>query len=211
MTSSSDAGGSISRFVGEGHDVSVCVVTSGDPSVFGESLPLRGVEEEDRALGLLGVSEVIRLGYLSPRLGSEEAFSINDAVRDAIIGFRADEVYIPHFYDAHFEHRIVCEACLVATRPIKGQTVRRVFAYEVPSETGWGVYGQHSSFSPDAYVSLSERDMGRKIEALSMMASQIQEWPYARSLESVKALAAFRGSSVGVGLAEAFVTVRSVI
>ena len=46
--------------------------------------------------------------------------------------------------------------------------------------------------------------------ALSMYKKEMRKWPHARSLKSIKDLALFRGSSVGLKAAEAFQLIREI-
>jgi hypothetical protein len=49
------------------------------------------------------------------------------------------------------------------------------------------------------------------LEALSMYKSEIRQFPHARSLESVRALATWRGATVGSSAAEAFSVIRHIV
>ena len=50
-----------------------------------------------------------------------------------------------------------------------------------------------------------------KLEAMRCYESQIKKYPNPRSAEGIKALAMYRGSTVGVEYAESFMTVRNII
>ena len=51
----------------------------------------------------------------------------------------------------------------------------------------------------------------RKHKALSAYASEMRDWPHARSLEAVEHLARWRGAQVGVEAAEAFCLLRNLL
>jgi hypothetical protein len=53
--------------------------------------------------------------------------------------------------------------------------------------------------------------LGSKIQAMEMYLSQLKAYPHQRSVEAIKALASFRGSTVGLEAAEAFVLIRQII
>jgi N-acetylglucosamine malate deacetylase 1 len=50
-----------------------------------------------------------------------------------------------------------------------------------------------------------------KLQALEIYHSEMRPWPHARSLQAVEHLAKWRGASVGVPAAEAFMLVRNLI
>jgi LmbE family N-acetylglucosaminyl deacetylase len=59
------------------------------------------------------------------------------------------------------------------------------------------------------YVDVTEH-LESKIKAMEVYQSQIKPFPNERSVESLRALAALRGSAVGVRAAEAFVLIRQI-
>ena len=73
-------------------------------------------------------------------------------------------MYVPHHGDMHFEHGMIYEACLVATRPMHNQSVKRILAYETPSETEWAPPLAEPRFCADGfhrYRSVFETETGR--------------------------------------------------
>ena len=50
-----------------------------------------------------------------------------------------------------------------------------------------------------------------KLDALKAYDSEMRPWPHSRSIKAVEHLARWRGASVGLDAAEAFVTVRELI
>jgi len=50
----------------------------------------------------------------------------------------------------------------------------------------------------------------KKLEIMSLYDSEIQPFPLPRALDSIRALARFRGATIGVEFAEAFMLVREV-
>ena len=64
-------------------------------------------------------------------------------------------------------------------------------------------------FIPNVYSDISNF-MDKKIEIMKIYESELQESPLPRSVEVIKALAQFRGASVGVKYAEAFMLLRDI-
>ena len=101
------------------------------------------------------------------------------------------------------------EAAMVALRSKYPYTPKRIYAYETLSETGINTPSVHNAFIPNVYEDISDF-LERKLEAMSFYKSQLHPFPDLRSLESVEALAKFRGATVNVKAAEAFMLIREI-
>ena len=99
---------------------------------------------------------------------------------------------------------------MTACRPTPGHVVKRWISFEVASSTEWQPPGSAPSFQPNWFVDISDH-WERKREALRAYATEMRDWPHARSLEAVEHLARWRGSQVGVEAAEAFCLLRSLL
>ena len=94
-------------------------------------------------------------------------------------------------------------------RPKYKHKVARVYAYETVSETGWNTPSVQNAFLPTVYEDISDT-LEAKLEAMACYRSQLDDFPGARSLEALRALAVFRGTTVGVAAAEAFALIREI-
>jgi LmbE family N-acetylglucosaminyl deacetylase len=112
--------------------------------------------------------------------------------------------------DVNIDHRIVHDAVIAACRPQPGHCVKKLLFFEVPSSTEWRPAASAPVFSPNFFVDISAT-LARKLKALEAYASELREFPHPRSLQAVSALARWRGASVGVMAAEAFMLGREVL
>lgn len=202
-------GGTIAKYAAEGNDVYVCIVTKGCEPLFAEDIVEKTRGECRKADNFLGVKETIFLDF--PAVMIEEAlrYEFNGALERVIRQVEPEEVYLPHRGDMQLDHKLVVDAAMVALRPKCGQPVKRIYAYETLSETGWDVSNTVNAFIPTAYQDITGY-LDKKLEALSMFQSQLAEFPEARSLQAVKALAIYRGAMMGICAAEAFVVIREI-
>ena len=92
---------------------------------------------------------------------------------------------------------------MTAFRPLPKEVCREILSFEVLSATGW----RADKFTPTVFEDISG-ELDQKTKALECYFSEIKPFPHARSIETVRALARFRGASVGVSAAEAFVPAR---
>jgi LmbE family N-acetylglucosaminyl deacetylase len=88
--------------------------------------------------------------------------------------------------------------------------VRELLFFEVPSSTEWRPPGSGLPFHPNWFVDISNT-LEKKLEALRAYQAELRVFPHPRSLQGVSALARWRGASVGVEAAEAFVLGRKTV
>jgi N-acetylglucosamine malate deacetylase 1 len=84
--------------------------------------------------------------------------------------------------------------------------VRRLLSYETISETDFCL-DTRSPFQPNCFVDIT-RYLERKLEVLAAYQSELGRFPFPRSIEAVRSLAAVRGAASGFEAAEAFQLLR---
>ncbi len=203
-------GGVMARHSSEDDAVHVLVITRGIPGLFPPEQIEATRQELRRAHDVLGVSGVTFLNFPAPKLDVVAGNDLADAIGRVVRQFRPHTVYAPHRGDIHGDHQATYWATLVATRPINDCPVRRVLCYETLSETEWGPPVGDLAFIPTVFVDITD-SLERKLEAMACYHSQLKEPPHPRSLRSIEALARFRGGTVSLDAAEAFMLVREII
>ncbi|MBP3360154.1 MAG: PIG-L family deacetylase [Clostridia bacterium] len=201
------AGGLISRYVDEGHEVYVCIVTRGTEPLFDKAFMDKLRRETLESHSLLGVKKTFFLEFPSVMLENEKRYIVNGKIFDVIKEVDPVEVYIPHIGDMQKDHQIVAEASMVALRPKYESSLKRIYAYETLSETGWNIPNVQNEFIPDVYVDISNY-IDAKISAMKKYESQLSDFPAARSIQAMEALAKYRGANVNMNAAEAFMLIR---
>jgi len=156
---------------------------------------------------ILGVSSTICLGFPDNRMDGLELLDIVQPLEDILRKLRPELVYTHHYGDLNIDHQLTHQAVMTACRPQPSFYVREILTFEVVSSTEWQS-PTAMPFLPNVFVDISPY-LDKKFEALKAYDMEIREEPHARSLGGVKALASFRGASVGVDAAEAFMMVRS--
>lgn len=202
-------GGTIAKRAMNGDSVYVCVVTKAGEPLFREELVEQGRKECREADHLLGVEETFFLDFPAVRLEEVPRYKLNEGLMQAVQRVKPDEVYIPHRGDMQLDHKMIVDAVMVALRPKYNHVVKRIYAYETLSETGWDIPNTVNEFIPTVYEDISE-NLKKKLDAMSLFQSQIEEFPAARSLEAIEALAKFRGAVVNLRAAEAFALIREI-
>ena len=202
-------GGTIVKHVKQGNEVYVCVVTKGQAPLFQVDFIEQGREECRAADKKLGVKKTIFLDFPAVMLETVPRHKLNEKLFDVIQKIKPDEVYIPHRGDMQLDHQMVVDAAMVALRPKYEHVIKKIYAYETLSETGWNIPNAINEFIPNVYEDITEV-LQRKIEAMKIFKSQLSEFPSARSIGAIEALAKYRGATVNVNAAEAFTLIREI-
>jgi len=209
-------GGAIVRHAKDGDRVHVLIVAEGVTSrhvtrnVKNARNELDGLAESaTEANRVLGSASVKLLDYPDNRLDSVDLLDIAKSIEGFIAQFGPDIVYTHFDGDLSRDHQIVSEATQIACRPLPDSGVRELLMFEVMSSTGWRA-GAAAAFTPNYYIDISST-LELKLRALSAYSKEMRPWPHARSIEAVEFQAKWRGSSVGLAAAEAFVLARRII
>lgn len=206
-------GGTMARHINDGHHVSICVLTNasvGSPELFSAEQIVSIRDEAKQAHKVLGVSDTYFLELPAPQLEQYPQYKIAQAIGKVIKESGAELLYVPHRGDLHMDHGAVYNAALVAARPLAGQTVKKILAYETLSETEWGHPTPDAAFIPTVFSPFEKAEMQAKLTAMACFASQVKPPPHSRSLEAIESLAKLRGATVSHHFAEAFMLIREI-
>jgi N-acetylglucosamine malate deacetylase 1 len=116
-------------------------------------------------------------------------------------------LYLPYRADAHSDHAFVFDAAAACTKWFRYPSVRRVLVYETLSETDFGLTSPAAGFSPNSFVDITGF-LTEKLRIAALFASEMGEFPFPRSTEALRALAAVRGAASGFKAAESFMLLR---
>lgn len=201
-------GGTMLKRKAAGDHITVCLVTARE----GDVLPActqRIHDEMKRCHAYIGVDEYIGFPFGANKLELFTRLEFNKAFDDAVRQVQPDEVYLPFWGDMQKDHQMTVDGAMVALRSKNSYAPKRVYAYETLSETGINVPSINNTFAPTVYEDISDY-LERKLEAMNFYQSQLHPFPDLRSLETVEALAKFRGAMVNVKAAEAFMLIREI-
>lgn len=181
--------GTFLKYAKEGHEIYLYVLTAGQEA--GD--PETRKKEQVKAAGLMGVKELIWGGLEDTRIVADQ--QTISKIDDVVSKIKPDEVYVNFPKDSHQDHRALAQCVISATRYIK-----RVLYYEDYTAL---------DFDPDIYVDI-EDVLEEKIEVLKAHHSQVsRDYPTELNMiESVRAIANFRGFQGKVKYAEGFKALR---
>lgn len=216
-------GGTMARLVQQGARVTVVLLGEGPVSrLETENSHQKATEQSHafasahRAGAILGVDRVITpadrgcAGFPDNRFDTVPLIELVKYIEAIGAEIKPDVVFTHHAGDLNVDHRITHQAVLTAFRPLPGQTVRSVFAFEILSSTEYSFASAEPLFVPNFFVDIATA-LCRKQEALHAYSSEMRDWPHPRSYEGVECLAKLRGAQNGVDAAEAFIMCRGLL
>lgn len=207
-------GGTIRRLVNEGAVAHAVILAEGstsrantrEESDFGS---LEELQNDARAASHeIGYASIDFCGFPDNRMDEVDLLDIVKVVSKYVDLYQPDTIFTHHHGDLNIDHRLTCEAVLTACRPVGSYCVKRIFAFETPSSTEWN-YTYQDPFLPNVFFDISST-LEAKISGISKYRTESANCPHPRSPESLKSLAEYRGSNVGVALAEAFMLLREI-
>ncbi|MCT8332167.1 PIG-L family deacetylase [Leptospira sp. 85282-16] len=207
-------GGTMARLSEEGHNVHILILAEGLTS----RQVIRDRNSKVTELGDLAISakksaefvgakSIELLDFPDNRMDSIDRLDVIKVIEEKLDELNPSLVFTHFGNDLNIDHRVVNEAVVTACRPIPGHSVKELYFFEVPSSTEWqiqnGIY-----FQPNVFFELGNSHIKKKKEALLSYDSEMRNFPHARSIEAVEALAKWRGASIGANFAEAFIAGR---
>ena len=202
-------GGNMIKHIEAGDEVFVCIATKGCLPLFSPESVEKVRNEAKKCHNLIGVKKTFFLDFPAAMMEKVERYEMNGKVLDVIREVQPDIVFIPHWGDMQKDHQMVAEACMVALRPKYEPKVKAIYSYETMSETAWNAPNVQNEFIPNVFVDITET-LEKKKDALKVFETQVSPFPDARSLESIEALAKYRGALMHVAAAEAFMLIREI-
>lgn len=147
------------------------------------------------------------LSFTPTKLSGMDESEIIGAIKKVYDEVKPEWIMIPGQYDAHSDHHVVYNCCMAAAKTFRAPYIKRITTMEIVSETDFGF--QDEKFDPNLFIDITEELEG-KIEAMKIYDTEIEEVPFPRSLENIRALAAVRGGYCASRYAEAFRIIKQI-
>ena len=207
-------GGTAARHVENGDDVYALILGEGQTSRFdrredaGAEIVGRLHDNTRQAAAVLGIRQVFFEDFPDNRFDSVALLDIVKAVERRVRELAPQIVYTHHAGDLNVDHQRTYQAVLTATRPMEGQPVKAIYAFEPVSSTEWNFAYGDAQFSPNVFVKLTNGQFIKKREAMEAYQTELCRYPHPRSLEMLEAVARRWGGVSGGYYVEAFEAVR---
>jgi LmbE family N-acetylglucosaminyl deacetylase len=204
-------GGTLLRHRAAGDELHWAIVTKAHTPEWPEATLARKSKEIDAVAAAYGMTSVMRLGLPTTRLDTLPKGDLIASLRKPIESVRPDIIYLIHTGDVHTDHHAVFVGVMsvLKTFYMKSLGVTRILSYETLSSTEAAAPLSASAFVPNVYRDITAH-LQSKLEIMAMYESEVQAEPMPRSASAIRALARYRGASIGVEYAEAFTLIREV-
>jgi LmbE family N-acetylglucosaminyl deacetylase len=189
-------GGTISKFINEGHEVYYAAFSACQQSVLPQFPSDILITEVKEATSILGIkpSNLILFDYDVRTFGYQRQDILDDLIK-LRADIKPELIFMPTITDVHQDHHTIAEEGMRAFK------FNSILSYELP----WNNF----SFTTSSFVHLSENDIQTKVNALQAYQSQAHR-PYSDE-DFIRSLARTRGVQIGTKYAEAFELVRWII
>lgn len=205
--------GTVARLIQEGYEAYTLILGEGKTSrdekrnVQHRYNELEALNEETQhANHTIGIKKIFTCNFPDNRFDSVDLLDIIKAILRVKEEVQPDIIFTHYEHDLNIDHQITYKAVLTATRPIKNESVKEIYSFEVLSSTEWNY---PLSFNPDTYFDITST-LELKIKAMQSYTSELCTFPHPRSLEGIELHAKYHGMRVGLSYVEAFKTIRCI-
>tara|TARA_A100001011_G_scaffold363000_1_gene412552 strand:+ start:131 stop:802 length:672 start_codon:yes stop_codon:yes gene_type:complete len=199
-------GGTIAKFIKKKCEVKVLFLSDGESSRLKKVNKKKNLYRRAcaiKAMRILGVKNFSFNNFSDNEFDKVGLLKITKKIESEIKKYNPDTILTHHNGDLNIDHQITSRAVLTACRPKIKNKVKLILFFEILSSTEWNVTSKKFYFNPNWYEDIT-KFMNTKMRAIRCYKKELRKSPHSRSLETIKALSIFRGSSSGVKNAEAF-------
>jgi len=205
-------GGTLLKHQAAGDRLFWLIVTQGYEPKWSKEIIERKAVEVEQVAGAYGMQQHFRLDFPTARLDTVPLVDLIGHIRNVISEIRPELVYVTHDGDVHTDHHAVFTATMSVLKPFYMDRfgVRRVLCYETLSSTEAAPPHLDRTFMPNVLSNIAPY-IERKIEIMALYETEVQHDPLPRGPSAIRALARYRGATIGVEYAEAFMLIRELM
>ena len=194
-----------------GHELHWLVLTRAFEPRWSEAHVARQRECVDAMAKRYGVAALHWPGLPSGRLDDLGFEAVIDPIARVVREVDPHRIYTVGGRDVHTDHAVVFRALLSAVKSFaRPPSLTKLLSYEVISSSDVYPAARGGSFTPNSFCDVSAT-FEEKLEIMALLPDELHEPPGPRSLDSIRALGRYRGSTIGVAYAEAFEQVFEVL
>ena len=199
-------GGTILKHKDRGDEIYWLIITAptiNHPYGYSEEIIRRREKEIGNVSKIYGFNGLISLGFPTQLLDEVNIRDLIVKINEAITAIQPQIIYLINRSDIHSDHKVAFNAIYSCTKNFREPVIERILMYETLSETEFSPSLAENAFIPNVFVEISDY-IDKKIEIMSVLVNEVMPDNLHRSFSAIKALAAYRGSRIGVNYAEAF-------
>lgn len=202
-------GGMLLRHGANGDKLYWLIATEAHEPQWSRDVVERKTEEVRKVAKSYGVEHSFNLGYPTVSLETLPQDEIIEKIRCVVNEVQPELVYVVHGGDVHTDHQVIFNATNAVLRPfyMSRYGVRRFLCYETLSSTEAAPPLPDRAFLPNVFCDITPH-LERKLQIMALYQTEVHPEPLPRAMSSIRALARYRGSTLGVEYAEAFMLIR---
>jgi LmbE family N-acetylglucosaminyl deacetylase len=204
-------GGTLLRHVAAGDEIHWLLLTSAHEPDFSAARIAQQAEQVEAVRSAYPFTTLTWLKWPTTRLAEMPFNELIRSMRGAVDALKPGLVYVPNRSDVHSDHRVASQVVQSVTKSfyMRQLGIKRILACEVLSETDGAPALPENMFLANIYHDISTTAR-QKLEIMRLFESEVHAGPMPRGLSAIEALARFRGATVGVEYAEAFMLIREI-
>lgn len=201
-------GGTILKHNNQGDEIYWLILTDVYKNIGYEQEFINKREKQiEKVSKLFNFKKTFKLRFPTTKLHLVDFSELIEKISTVINEVKPEIVYTVNRSDIHTDHQIASKAIMSCTKSFRYPFIKKILMYECISETEIAPQLPENIFIPNVYSDISDF-IDEKVEIMKIYESELQNSPMPRSIDNIKALARFRGATVGVNYAEAFMLVR---
>lgn len=204
-------GGALLTHNANGDDIYWLIVTKAHIPTWSANVIQAKENEVQHVAAAYGIKECFWPGLPSTLLDTLPINDVITPIRTTLEKVSPEVVYTVHHGDIHTDHRAVFDAVTIVLKPFYMHKfgVKRLLCFETLSSTESAPAIPGRAFIPNIYHNITPY-VEKKIQIMDMYETEVQPDPFPRGPSALRALARYRGSTIGVEYAEAFMLIREV-
>ncbi|ECR2944832.1 TPA: PIG-L family deacetylase [Campylobacter jejuni] len=153
-------------------------------------------EEIQQVCKMYNFDDTFHLGLKTTKIDEYPKSLLVNKFSKIFTAVKPNIVYLPFAYDVHSDHRIIFETAYACTKSFRYPSIRKVLMMEVVSETEFAPAFSSLSFIPNVFVDIT-KFINKKCDIMKIYETELKPSPFPRSIKNLKALALYRGSTLG--------------
>lgn len=159
---------------------------------------------------IFGAKQIDFLDLPNLRMDKEYILELTKLIESHIEKTQPDIIYTHFSNDTNIDHCVTHRAVVIALRPVPGRKVLSLRLFEIGSSTEYAVPASDDIFAPNLFINIEDY-CAKKMDLIKCYDYEMREFPHPRSERIINARDTFRGASVGLKSAEAFIEARRII
>jgi LmbE family N-acetylglucosaminyl deacetylase len=203
------AGGTLLKYKDLGYTIHWLIVTSINDNRFSVGRKLCRENEIETVSKMYGFSSVDELNLPTMQLDEIKFSVVIEKISEIVNKIKPEIIILPFKDDVHSDHRVVFNAAYSCTKTFRYPFIKQLLMMETLSETEFAPSTKDTSFIPNVFVDVSNY-IDKKINIMKVFESELGNHPFPRSLETIEALAKYRGAMSGCKYAESFMLLKDI-